>query len=32
MDMPRRDLWAARIPGQVFVFELHTEPMARVLA
>lgn len=25
MDMPRRDLWAARIPGQVFVSELHTE-------
>lgn len=25
MDMPRRDLWAARVPGQVFVSELHTE-------
>jgi hypothetical protein len=25
MDMPRRPLWAARIPGQVFVSELHTE-------
>lgn len=23
MDMPRRDLWAARLPGQVFVTELH---------
>jgi hypothetical protein len=23
MDMPRRDLWAARIPGQVFVVEQH---------
>jgi hypothetical protein len=25
MDMPRRDLWEARVPGQVFVSELHTE-------
>ena len=25
LDRPRRDLWAARIPGQVFVSELHTE-------
>jgi hypothetical protein len=25
MDMPRPPLWAARIPGQVFVSELHTE-------
>jgi predicted helicase len=25
MDRPRPDLWAARIPGQVFVCELHTE-------
>lgn len=25
MDMPRPNLWAARIPGQVFVSELHTE-------
>jgi Type ISP C-terminal specificity domain len=24
MDMPRRDLWAARIPGQVFVIEQHS--------
>lgn len=24
MDMPRRDLWAARIPGQVFVVEQHS--------
>jgi hypothetical protein len=23
MDMPRRDLWAARIPGQVFTVEQH---------
>lgn len=23
MDMPRRDLWAARVPGQVFVIEQH---------
>ena len=28
MDMPRRDLWAARIPGQVFVVELHTETIS----
>lgn len=27
MDMPRRDLWSARIPGQVFVSELHTRPV-----
>ncbi len=26
MDMPRRDLWAARVPGQVFVIEQHTHP------
>ena len=25
LDMPRRDLWAARIPGQIFVTELHTK-------
>lgn len=24
MDMPRRDLWAARVPGQVFVVEQHS--------
>lgn len=24
MDMPRRDLWAARIPSQVFVIEQHS--------
>ena len=24
MDMPRRDLWAARIPGQVFTIEQHS--------
>ncbi|NMR19002.1 type ISP restriction/modification enzyme [Cellulomonas fimi] len=29
MDMPRRDLWEARVPGQVFVSELHTETIAR---
>ena len=23
MDMPRRDLWAARVPGQIFVVEQH---------
>lgn len=23
MDMPRRDLWSARVPGQVFVIEQH---------
>ncbi|UQU65093.1 N-6 DNA methylase [Couchioplanes caeruleus] len=23
MDMPRRDLWSARVPGQVFAVELH---------
>lgn len=28
MDRPRPDLWAARIPGQVFVCELHTETIA----
>lgn len=26
MDMPRRDLWAARVPGQVFVVEQHRHP------
>jgi len=25
MDMPRRDLWEARVQGQVFASELHTE-------
>lgn len=25
MDMPRRDLWAARIPDQVFTVEQHTQ-------
>ncbi|WP_169951176.1 type ISP restriction/modification enzyme [Microbispora sp. H11081] len=25
MDMPRKDLWAARIPGQIFCVEQHTE-------
>jgi hypothetical protein len=28
MDMPRRDLWAARLPGQVFVVELHSKPIS----
>jgi len=28
MDMPRRDLWAARIPGQVFVVEMHSKPIS----
>jgi Predicted helicase len=28
MDMPRRDLWAARVPNQVFVTELHTEAIS----
>jgi hypothetical protein len=28
MDMPRRDLWAARIPGQVFVIEQHSKPIS----
>jgi Type ISP C-terminal specificity domain len=27
MDMPRPTLWAARIPGQVFVVEMHTKPI-----
>lgn len=27
MDMPRRDLWAARIPGQVFVVEQHRKSL-----
>ncbi|WP_211265275.1 type ISP restriction/modification enzyme [Actinacidiphila oryziradicis] len=27
MDMPRRDLWAARIPGQVFIIEQHRKPI-----
>lgn len=27
MDMPRRDLWAARIPGQVFVIEQHRKAL-----
>ena len=25
LDRPRRDLWAARIPGQIFVTEQHTQ-------
>ncbi|HET9653903.1 MAG TPA: type ISP restriction/modification enzyme, partial [Kineosporiaceae bacterium] len=28
MDMPRRDLWAARIDGQVFVVEQHSKPIS----
>ena len=28
MDMPRRDLWAARIPGQVFVIEQHSQEIS----
>jgi hypothetical protein len=28
MDMPRRDLWAARIPSQVFVIEQHSKPVS----
>lgn len=28
MDMPRRDLWAARVPGQVFVVEQHRKPLS----
>lgn len=28
MEMPRRDLWAARIPGQVFIIEQHTKPIS----
>ncbi|MEV6692177.1 type ISP restriction/modification enzyme [Micromonospora sp. NPDC051196] len=28
MDMPRRDLWSARMPGQVFVIEQHSNPIA----
>lgn len=27
MDMPRRDLWEARLPGQVFVTELHAHAL-----
>lgn len=27
MDMPRRDLWEARVPGQVFVVELHARAL-----
>ena len=27
MDMPRPPLWSARIPGQVFVFEMHSKPI-----
>lgn len=27
MDTPRPDLWRARIPGQVFLFELHTKSL-----
>jgi hypothetical protein len=27
MDMPRRDLWEARVQGQVFVIEQHTKPL-----
>jgi len=27
MDMPRPPLWAARILGQVFVFEMHSKPV-----
>jgi hypothetical protein len=28
MDMPRRDLWAARRPGQVFIIEQHSQPIS----
>lgn len=28
MDMPRRDLWAARIPGQVFILEQHSHTIS----
>lgn len=28
MDMPRRDLWAARIPGQVYTLEQHSHPVS----
>ncbi|SCE91510.1 N-6 DNA Methylase [Micromonospora coriariae] len=28
MDMPRRDLWSARVPGQVFAIEQHSHPIA----
>jgi hypothetical protein len=28
MEMPRRDLWAARIPGQVFVVEQHSQEIS----
>lgn len=27
MDMPRPSLWAARIPGQVFLIEMHSKPI-----
>lgn len=27
LDRPRPDLWQARIPGQVFLFELHTKSL-----
>ncbi len=27
MDMPRSDLWAARVPSQVFVVEMHSKPI-----
>jgi hypothetical protein len=27
LDRPRRDLWSARIPGQVFVVEMHSKPV-----
>jgi Type ISP C-terminal specificity domain len=29
MDMPRRDLWMARIPNQIFVIEQHSHPISR---
>jgi hypothetical protein len=28
MDMPRRDLWAARVPGQVFIIEQHAHDIS----
>ncbi|MDQ2873387.1 MAG: N-6 DNA methylase [Actinomycetota bacterium] len=28
MDMPRRDLWTARVPGQIFVVEMHSKPIS----